>query len=151
MHQNICSVSLYDTLGVDATKYILDQTELATMVVSNEYIIKLCDLKIKDAQDANPRVFRLKNIVAYSDEITDEQKQKAEEAGISLYTMSQLIATGKEIADSGKASTQDPTPDDCYMIMYTSGTTGDPKGVKMTHRMNQQSAMSIQIRLRKSG
>jgi long-chain acyl-CoA synthetase len=24
MHQNICSVSLYDTLGVDATKYILD-------------------------------------------------------------------------------------------------------------------------------
>jgi long-chain acyl-CoA synthetase len=24
MHQNICSVALYDTLGVDATKYILN-------------------------------------------------------------------------------------------------------------------------------
>ena len=36
MHQNITSVSLYDTLGVDATKYILNQTELTTMVVANE-------------------------------------------------------------------------------------------------------------------
>lgn len=113
------------------------------MVVSNDYINKLCDLKIKDAQDASPKVHRLKNIVAYDTNITDENKQKAEEAGITLYTIEQLVQVGKEQSDAGKASTSDPTADDCYMIMYTSGTTGDPKGVKMTHKMNQQSAMSI--------
>ena len=45
----------------------------------------------------------------------------------------------------------EPTPDSVYMIMYTSGTTGDPKGVKMTHRMNVQAANAIQVRLQTSG
>lgn len=49
MHQNITSVSLYDTLGVDATKYILNQTELSTMIVSSEYITKIADMKIADS------------------------------------------------------------------------------------------------------
>lgn len=59
MHQNITSVSLYDTLGVDATKFILNQTELTTMIVANEYILKLADLKIADSKTSDPKVKRL--------------------------------------------------------------------------------------------
>jgi len=29
----------------------------------------------------------------------------------------------------------EPKPDDTFMFSYTSGTTGDPKGVKLTHNM----------------
>ena len=38
MTQNITSVSLYDTLGLDAIQFILDQTEMTTVVVANEFI-----------------------------------------------------------------------------------------------------------------
>ena len=29
----------------------------------------------------------------------------------------------------------EPSTDDCFIFSYTSGTTGDPKGVKLTHKM----------------
>ena len=29
----------------------------------------------------------------------------------------------------------EPGEEDTFMLSYTSGTTGDPKGVKLTHRM----------------
>jgi len=87
MHQKITSVSLYDTLGVDATKFILDQTELTTMVVANDYLVKLADLKIADGKTDSPKVHRLANLVAMDSELTDEQKAKCEEAGIKLFTM----------------------------------------------------------------
>lgn len=28
----------------------------------------------------------------------------------------------------------EPQPEDVFMLCYTSGTTGDPKGVKLTHK-----------------
>lgn len=69
-------------------------------------------------------------------DLTDEQKEKCRQASIQLYTMDQLVKDGREQAILGKTKINEPSPDDSFMIMYTSGTTGDPKGVKMTHRMN---------------
>jgi len=34
----------------------------------------------------------------------------------------------------GTAKLIEAGPDDCYMIAYTSGTTGNPKGVKMIQK-----------------
>lgn len=97
MHQSITSVSLYDTLGVDATKYIINQTELQTMVVANEYLPKLADLKIADTASDN-KVACLKNLVAMESNVSDEVKDKLKEAGLNLFTMEQLVADGREQA-----------------------------------------------------
>ena len=64
-HQLITSVALYDTLGPDATKYILDQTELITMAVSNDYIEKLSKMKMEDGKSDSPKMFRLKNLISW--------------------------------------------------------------------------------------
>ena len=72
MHQNITAVSLYDTLGVDATMYILNQTELTTMVVGNEYLLKLADMKIADSKSDSPKAARLVNLIAMDNNVTDE-------------------------------------------------------------------------------
>lgn len=50
MHQDICTVALYDTLGADATRYILDQTELSTIFISDDFIGKLAKMKIEDME-----------------------------------------------------------------------------------------------------
>lgn len=49
------------------------------------------------------------------------------------------IVAFDDVLKAGEENTSfkvcEPTPDSCYMLSYTSGTTGAPKGVKLTHRM----------------
>lgn len=48
MHQVVTTVAFYDTLGPDASRFVLDQTELTTMAVSIDYVSKLAKMKIED-------------------------------------------------------------------------------------------------------
>jgi len=43
-----------------------------------------------------------------------------------------VLKTGR---NSKNKKLNEPTPDTAYMFSYTSGTTGNPKGVKLTHKM----------------
>ena len=49
--------------------------------------------------------------------------QAAKEAGIAAYTWQQFLDLGRK----SPASARPPKPDDLCTVMYTSGTTGDPK------------------------
>ena len=40
-----------------------------------------------------------------------------------------------------------PSPDDVYMFSYTSGTTGNPKGVQLTHKMILGCAYAVSTRV----
>lgn len=133
MHQNITTVALYDTLGADATRFILNETQLSTMFISDDYVSKLSKMKIEDANEENKMQY-LKNLVVFESEIKDEDKKLAEEAGITLYTLDQVMAKGEEAVTAGSASINEPSEDSCFMLCYTSGTTGDPKGVKLTQK-----------------
>ena len=60
-----------------------------------------------------------------------------------------MIQKGKE---SGPVSSSRPaTADDVYMFSYTSGTTGDPKGVKLTHKAMLSMGESVNAHLRERG
>ena len=37
-HQSVTTVAFFDTLGPDAQKYIINQTEMSTIVVSKDYV-----------------------------------------------------------------------------------------------------------------
>jgi len=43
---------------------------------------------------------------------------------------------------------KEPTPDSCIMFSYTSGTTGTPKGVKLTHKTALSTIFGLQKNLR---
>lgn len=74
----------------------------------------------------------LKNIVSFENNVPQEDIEKAKEHGIKILTFDEVVQAGSE---NKEWSVHQADPDDIYMFSYTSGTTGDPKGVQLSHKM----------------
>ena len=75
------------------------------------------------------------------DEPTPAQFTTCESVGIKLYSFKQVIESGE--ATQGAEAFKKCTPNDCPLFSYTSGTTGDSKGVKLTHRNLLSSCITV--------
>ncbi|CAH0032081.1 unnamed protein product [Clonostachys rhizophaga] len=128
--QSLFSVSLYETLGPNASEYIVNHAELACIVCSLPHIPTLLKLA--------PRLPTLKLIVSIDSlnegEMAGHSKaailnELAAEHGIKIYSMAEV----EEIGLRSGLPARPPVRDDICTINYTSGTTGNPKGVVLTH------------------
>jgi long-chain acyl-CoA synthetase len=124
MRNSVTIVPFFDSLGLDALAFVINQTELITMCIEKTQFEHLIKLK----KDRTPT---LKNIVMFDDS-TQEQRDKAKEVGLTVYDFTEVLRIGTEHPE---VVLRDPTPKTVYMFCYTSGTTGDPKGAKMLHEM----------------
>lgn len=71
--------------------------------------------------------------------------EMADTAGVKMLTYEEVIAAGK--ACMSEFEVQEPQPDDHCLFSYTSGTTGDPKGVKTRHAMILTTAVASSFRI----
>ncbi|XP_038980313.1 long chain acyl-CoA synthetase 1 isoform X2 [Phoenix dactylifera] len=116
----IC-VPLYDTLGSGAINYIIEHAEVDVVFVQDKNMKEILSADCKSAQ-------RLKSIVSFAS-TTREQIDAATNSGVKVHSWNEFLQMGKEYPSDPLP----PQPLDICTIMYTSGTSGNPKGVILTH------------------
>lgn len=131
MTQSLFTVSIYDTLGPDTTEYIINHATLACVASSLVHIPTLLKLA--------PRCPSLKLIVSLDPlneggdlpgtSKADLLNAMAEETGIKIVYIEDVEALGAASPRPYNA----PHSQDITTVNYTSGTTGPPKGVVLTH------------------
>ncbi|KAI8815019.1 hypothetical protein BJ742DRAFT_782010 [Cladochytrium replicatum] len=117
---NMITVPLYDTLGVEAIEYIVTQTSMSVVVATSD--------KAKTLVGMRDKIPTLKTII-----VMDEASDELVASAAGHIKVIGILDAEKE----GRAKPVDANPpasDDVATICYTSGTTGLPKGVMMTHR-----------------
>ena len=145
MHQRITTIPLYQTLGNEAFKFVFNQTKL-TSICTSERLAKVL-MKLK-AEDITGKTATLQNIIVIADHISQDLKEHNKESKFTLYTFNEVVAIGEKIKKEGKAKSDHSTTEDIFLFNYTSGTTGDPKGVKISHKGFLHTIESINARTR---
>jgi long-chain acyl-CoA synthetase len=125
-YQNVTLVPLYETSNPDFVKSILKQTQVSTVVASTPNAAKLLRLFHESSAGLNLRTI----VLLGTEREREELIYQFHDVRISIKLMKEVKIKGTKGVTRALTS-----PADVNTICFTSGTTGEPKGVLITNAM----------------
>ncbi|CAF0850825.1 unnamed protein product [Rotaria sp. Silwood1] len=126
-------IGIYDSLGRDGVRFIIRQSAVELIFADNLQ-------RVKNLIEWKDETLALKTIVCFI-EPTDELMKLAEEKHLNLLTLDKL----REIGRNNPVELVPPKPSDTAVIMYTSGSTGEPKGCILAHESFVYAVLSMLV------
>jgi len=115
-------VSLYDSLGLDSLAFLLEHSKMESLIVAPKNLSKLMPILERNC-------FLLRSVVIIGERLpADFAPSKSFKP--TVYTTSDIMRMGAEQFVPYPSI----DPEDPHFICYSSGTTGNPKGVIISHR-----------------